>query len=146
MQPPPSGGEPGAAAVRGLRTGPLLIGLAVAVPDVDRRAVARSGAGGVEAEVGVADAGDGQVGVQLPSLIRRTRAVLDCDGTAGAGAESHALVGVHRELLVGGPVPALVATTVAVPQIQGRAVRRREARDVDAAVAAHTAQHLARRR
>ncbi len=128
-----------AGVVRGRRRVPLLVALAVAVPEDDRRAVGRPGAVGVEAPAGL-HTGDRAVGVDVPLLVGLAVAVPDDDGGAVGGALPvgvQALVAVHHQLFARRVGPGLVRRTGAVPQLRLGAVAG--ARDVQAAsgLAAH---------
>jgi hypothetical protein len=103
----------------------LLVGLAVAGPDVGQSAVGGARTGHVEAQSRL-DAGDGVVGVELPLLIRPAVAVPDLDLRARNGLvveDVQALrAAVDGELVRGGVRPDLVERAVAGPDVQLGAV------------------------
>src|SRR5689334_17182056 len=119
---------------RSAAQGPLLVGLAVAGPQLQLGAVGGGGAAGVETQPGL-DAGDGAVGVEVPLLVGLAVAVPDDDGGAVAGASAvgvQTLVTGEHELPVG-VGPALVGGAGAVKQLGLGAVGGGAARHVDAA-------------
>src|SRR5450830_211680 len=145
-----SRGVPGGGGRSGPPLGacPLLVGLPAAGPDTDLGAVAGPGAERFEAELGMDDAGDGAVVLQLPGLIGRTGAVGDDRRAPRAGpvtADGQARLAVDGQLLVGSPAPGLVAATVAVPQVESGAGGRRKAGHVETPVAGRDAQRVAGR-
>src|SRR5579875_2987222 len=79
---------------RELLPGPLLVGAAVAGPDLDRSAVGGACPGHIETQTGL-NADDGAVGVEVPLLVSATVAVPDLH----AGASSGGVIG-HVETLV----------------------------------------------
>src|SRR4051794_2617785 len=117
---------------------PLLVGAAVAGPELEQRAVRGPVPAGVEAQPGL-DAGDGAVGVDVPLLVGAGVAVPDdrrgAVGRSLAGGVQ-ALAG-HDELLARREAPPLVRPALAVPEPRLGAVGR--VGDVDAAtrLAAH---------
>src|SRR5581483_211641 len=106
-----------------LPEGPLLVGLAVAGPQLGQGAVGGAGAGDVQAQPGL-DAGDGAVGVEVPLLVGLAVAGPDLHLRAGCGlvvegVQAHlAATAVHGELASGSVGPDLVGPAVAGPDVQ----------------------------
>src|SRR4051794_28159856 len=97
-----------------------LVGLAVAVVDLDLLAVA--GAPDVEAAPGL-HAGDGAVAVDVPLLVALAVAAVDLHGGAVAGAGGvEAGVAVHLQLFARSERPGLVGLAVAVVELDPGAV------------------------
>src|SRR5687768_6922435 len=111
---------------------PLLVGAAVAGPEMKLRPVRRTGTDGVETESRL-DRRDGSAGVQVPLLVRTAVAVPDDHGGTVGGASSvgvQALVAVDPQLPARRVGPALVGATVTVPQLHAGAVARAGVRHV----------------
>ena len=107
------------------RLAPLLVGLAVAGPQDDLRAVGGGGAGGVQAQPGL-HTGDRAVGVDVPLLVGLTVAVPDDHlGAVGTtlAVRVQTLTAEHLQLAARRVGPGLVRLTTAVPQLHLRAVR-----------------------
>src|SRR5690606_5284589 len=116
--------------------GPLLVGAAVAGPDVHLGAVGGAVAADVQALVR-AHGGDAAVGVQGPSLVVLAVAVPDDHrGAVGRAGAVHvqALAAVHAQLTGAGGGPLLVGAAVAVPDVHLGAVGLGGAVDVQAPV------------
>src|ERR1035438_6088467 len=117
--------------------GPLLVGLAVAGPQLNQGAVARASPGHVQAQPGL-HAGDGAVGVELPLLVRPAVAGPDLHlgarrGLVVEGVQALlAAAAVDGELPGGGGGPDLVAAACASPDVQLGAVDLRRVRHVQA--------------
>src|SRR4029079_3597240 len=116
-------------------SGPPLVGLAVARPQLDERVVGRRSTTHVQAQPRLC-ARDGAVGIDVPLLVRLPAAVPEHDLRAVGRL---VVVGIqalaqHLQLLAAGVGPALVGATVAVPDDQLDAVGGGAARVVQAAV------------
>ncbi|HEY0752417.1 MAG TPA: hypothetical protein VGD98_00440 [Ktedonobacteraceae bacterium] len=100
--------------------GPLLVIGAVTGPDLHRGTVG----GHIEAEAGLAT-DDGAVSVEVPQLVAAAVAVIDLyPGACRCGVAWYvkALVALDLQFAVGEGGPLLIATAVAVPDVQQRAV------------------------
>src|SRR6185437_7073963 len=131
--------QSGATVIGSAAQAPLLIGAAVATPELEPGPVGGAGAAGVQAQPRLG-ADDGAVGGDVPLLVGLAIAVPDDDSRAAAGALAigvQAPVAVQGELPVGGVGPALVGAAVAVPKLRLGAVGG-AAGHVDAAAGAGT--------
>src|SRR5579875_2049011 len=125
-----------------LLPGPLLVGAAIAGPDLDRSAVGGACPGHIETQTGL-NADDGAVGVEVPLLVSATVAVPDLHaGASSGGVIGHVetLIAVDLQLTVGEVGPLLIGAAVAVPDLQQGAIGGGQIGDIQAAIGPHAAQ------
>lgn len=141
---PPVGRRKSTRVARPGQAGPLLVGAAVARPELHPRAVGLTPARDLQAQPGP-HADDRAVGVHPPLLVVTAVARPDLHrgpGRGGAAPDIQALVAVHGQLVAVRRRPLLVDSTVAVPDVHVRTVGLAEARHIETPAGINTA-HVA---